>query len=196
MSFRSVQGRSAQRRFPAARPAFGSLTVSLATGLYLFLVTSRDFWMESWALLGARPGTLALVTGGFLCLFIVTCVAVSWKRVMKPLFAALLLLAAAAAWFMDEDGVFRPHASVQPLSLAVHMLVFGGLPAALLLWVKVVHRPFFWQLRGNLAIAVPMLAVALAIALTHATKYALIVEEDLKLADGGNAAGASIIRRP
>lgn len=201
MSFRSVQGRSAQARsvqarFPAARRAFGSLTVSLATGLYLFLITSRDFWMESWALLGARPGTLALVTGGFLCLFIAACVAVSWKRVMKPLFAALLLLAAAAAWFMDEDGVFRAGTSFQPLSLAVHMLVFGGLPVALLLWVKVVHRPFFWQLRGNLAIAVPMLAVALAIALTHATKYALIVEEDLKIADSGNAAGASVRHRP
>lgn len=181
-------------RFP--RPAFGSLTVSLVTSLYLFLVTSRDFWTESWALLGAHPGTLALVTGGVFCLFIATCVAASWKQVMKPLFVALLLVAAAAAWLMDEDGVFRAEASFQPLQLAVHMLVFGMLPAALLVWVRVVHRPFFWQLRGNLAIAVPMFAVALAVALTHTTKYALIVEEDLKVADSGNAAGASVIHRP
>lgn len=181
---------------PSAGPAFASLTVSLATGLYLFLLTSRDFWMESWVLLGARPGTLALVTGGLFCLFIATCVAISWKRVMKPLFAALLLLAAAAAWFMDEDGVFRAGSPFQPIGLALHMLVFGVLPAALLLWVKVVHRPFFWQLRGNLAIAVPLLTVAFAVTLTHATKYASIVEEDLKVADSSQAAGASIIRRP
>ena len=97
---------------------------------------------------------------------------------------------------MDEDGVFRAGSPFQPIGLALHMLVFGVLPAALLLWVKVVHRPFFWQLRGNLAIAVPLLAVALAVTLTHATKYASIVEEDLKVADSGQAAGASIIRRP
>lgn len=196
MSFRSPPS-----RFPAASPAFSSLAVSLATGLYLFLIASRDFWMESWALLGARPITLALVAGGLFCLFVATCVAFSCKRVLKPLFVTLLLLAAAAAWFMDEDGVFRAapagaEAAFQPLRLAFHMLAFGVLPATLLLWVKVVHRPFFWQLRGNLAIAVPMLAVALAIALTHATKYASIVEEDLKIAGSGNAADASVIHRP
>ncbi|MGJ7040989.1 lipid A ethanolaminephosphotransferase [Shinella sp. BE166] len=182
----------------SARPSFASLTVSLATGLYLFLITSRDFWMETWALLGARPDTLVLVTGGFFCLFIATCAIFSWKNVMKPLFILLLLIAAAAAWFMDDDGVFRATeqgegAAFQPIRFAFHMLAFAGIPAAFLLWVKVVHRPFFWQLRGNLAIAVPTLVVALAVALTHSGKYASIVEEDLKVADGGSAAGASLI---
>lgn len=178
------------------RPAFGSLTVSLLTGLYLFLLTSRDFWMETWGVLGARPGTLLLVAGGFFCLFIAICVALSWARVMKPVFVLLVLAAAAAAWFMDEDGFFHAapagETSFKPLRFAVHMLIFGGLPAILLLWVKVAHRPFFWQLRGNLAIAVPMLAIAIAVAVTHATKYARIVAEDLKVADSGN----TLIHRP
>lgn len=185
---------------PSHRPAFSSLTVSLVTGLYLFLITSRDFWMETWALLGARPATLVFVTGGFFCLFIATCATFSWKYAMKPLFVTLILTAATAAWFMDDDGVFRTapasgDAAFQPLPFAFHLLIFGGLPAALLLWVKVVHRPFFWQLRGNLAIAVPALLVAIVVASTHATKYALIVEQDLKVADS-SAAGAAVIHRP
>ncbi|MDX3977201.1 phosphoethanolamine transferase domain-containing protein [Shinella sp.] len=99
-----------------------------------------------------------------------------------------------------DDGVFRAAgeaATFQPLRFGFHMLAFAGIPAAFLLWAKVVHRPFFWQLRGNLALAVPTLVVAPAVALTHSGKYASIVEEDLKVADGGNAAGASFItRRP
>ena len=192
--------RPAPRLRSVPRPAFGSLTVGLATGLYLFLVTSRGYWMETWALLGARPGTLALVTAGVFCLFIATCAAFSWRQVMKPLFAVLLIAAATAAWVMDEDGVFRAApesaAAFQPLRFAFHMLVFGVAPAALLFWVKVVHRPFFWQLRGNLAIAVPTLVIALAVALTHSSKYASIVEEDMKLADSGNAVGGAVTRRP
>mgnify|MGYP001594204401 CR=1 FL=1 len=182
---------------PSHRPAFSSLTVSLFTGLYLFLITSRDFWMETWALLGARPATLVLVTGGFFCLFIATCATFSWKQVMKPLFAVLIFAAATAAWFMDDDGVFRTDgdAAFPPLRFALHMLIFGGLPAALLMWVKVIHRPFFWQLRGNLATAVPALLVAVVVASTHATKYASIVAEDWKVADS-SAAGAAVTHRP
>jgi len=182
------------------RPAFGSQTVGLVTGLYLFLVTSRDFWTETWAVLGARPGTLALMTAGVFCLFIAICAAFSWKQVMKPLFAALLIAAATAAWFMDDDGVFRAapnaEAAFQPLRFAFHLLVFGVAPAALLFWVKVAHRPFFWQLRGNLAIAVPTLVIALAIAATHAGKYASIVEDDMTVADSSSAVGAFVTQRP
>lgn len=64
-----------------------------------------------------------------------------------------------------------------------------------MLWVKVIHRPFFWQLRGNLAIAVPALFVAVVVASTHATKYASIVAEDWKLADS-SAAGTDVTHRP
>ena len=71
-------------------------------------------------------------------------------------------------------------ATFQPLRFGFHMLAFAGIPAAFLLGVKVVQRPFFWQLRGNLAMPCRR----------------SIVEEDL-VADGGNAAGASLItRRP
>ena len=171
------------------RPELGSITVSILTALYLLLVVNGSFWSKGWLYLEGRPTTFASIAIGIACLYIALCVAVSVKYVMKPIFILLILSAAGGAWFMDRFGVIIDIEMLRNVvetssaeaghmitpGLVLHMLAFGILPSLLLVWVRVRHRPFLWKLRGNLAVIVPALVIALVAGLSHARVYAAAV---------------------
>lgn len=184
---------SAQKQL-RLRPAVASQTAGILVGLYLFFMTSRDFWPEALSRLGERPATLSLLAAGLACLFVAACVIFSWKKMMKPLLAALVLAVAGAVWLLDEDSPFRSF-SDNAAGFTLHMLVFGAVPATLLLWMRVRHGSFFWQLRGNLAIAVPALAIALCVMATHLTDYISIAADEMTVADAADA-GATVTVLP
>lgn len=176
--------------FPAVwRPQLGSIAVSILTALYLLALTNRSFWSKGWLYLDGRPTTLFSIAVGIACLYIAFCVAVSLKYVMKPVFILLILASAAGAWFMDRYGVIIDMEMIRNAAetnsaeaghlitpgFVLHMLAYGVLPAALLLWVKVRHHTFFWKLRANLAIILPALVIALVAGLSHARVYAATV---------------------
>src|SRR5690606_28264384 len=176
--------------FPAVwRPQLGSIAVSILTALYLLALTNRSFWSKGWLYLDGRPTTLFSIAVGIASLYIAFCVAVSLKYVMKPVFILLILASAAGAWFMDRYGVIIDMEMIRNAAetnsaeaghlitpgFVLHMLAYGVLPAALLLWVKVRHHTFFWKLRANLAIILPALVIALVAGLSHARVYAATV---------------------
>lgn len=168
------------------RPQLRSITVSVLTALYLLALTNWSFWSKGWLYLEGRPATFASVAIAIACLYIALCVAVSLKYVMKPVFILLILVSAAAAWFMDGYGIILDKEMIRNVvdtnsaeaghlvtsGFLLHMLVFGGLPCLLLLWVNVRHHTFFWKVRANLALIVPMLVIALVAGLSHARTYA------------------------
>lgn len=171
------------------RPQLGSIAVSILTALYLLVLTNGSFWSKGWFYLGGRPTTFFSIAVGIACLYIAVCVAVSVKYLMKPIFILLILASAAGAWFMDRYGVIIDMEMIRNAAetnsaeaghlitpgFLLHMLVYGGLPAALLLWVKVRHNTFFWKLRANLAVILPAVVIALVAGLSHARLYASTV---------------------
>ena len=168
------------------RPQLGSIPVSILTALYLIALTNHSFWAKGWLYLDGRPTTFASIVIGIACLYIALCVAVSVKYLMKPLFILFIFTAAAGAWFMDQYGVIidmemmRNAAETNSAEAGhlitpgflLHMLVYGALPSALLLWVRVKHHTFFWKLRANLAVILPALVIALVAGFSHARVYA------------------------
>jgi len=171
------------------RPQLSSITVSILTAFYLLALSNRSFWSKGWLYLDGRPTTFASIAIGIVCLYVALCVAVSMKYVMKPVFILLIFAGAAGAWFMDRYGVIIDMEMIRnaaetnsaeaghlitPTFLS-HMLLYAVLPSALLVWVRVRHQTFFWKLRANLALIVPLLVVALVAGLSHARVYAAAV---------------------
>jgi len=177
------------RRAGLWRPELGSVTVGILTALYLLVLTNWSFWSKGWRYLEGRPTTLAFIAIGLACLYIALCVAVSLKYVMKPLFIVLIMASAAGAWFMDRFGVIIDIEMIRNAAetnsaeaghlvtpgFVLHMLAYGVLPSLLLVFVKVRHRNFLGKLRGNLAVIVPALVIALVAGLSHARVYAATV---------------------
>ncbi|MGH6858785.1 MAG: phosphoethanolamine transferase [Phyllobacterium sp.] len=168
-----------------ARPGIGSVSLSIIVALYLIATANLTFWGKTFALLGGQPLASAFLMIGLACAFIALCVSVSLKYVTKPIFIALVLVSAATSWFMDNYGVI---VDVEMLQSAVnttnaeaghfintafvwHMLLFGVLPAVLIAWVKVKHRPYLQKVKWNMAVIAPALLILLLAAFAHASTY-------------------------
>ena len=183
------EGTGQTGRGPLWRPQLGSIVVSILTALYLLALTNHSFWSKGWLYLDGRLATFASIAIGIACLYIALCVAVSLKYAMKPIFIMLILASAAGAWFMDTYGVIIDMEMIRNAAetnsaeaghlitpgFLLHMLVYGVLPSAILMWVRVRHHTFFWKLRANLAIIVPALVIALVAGLSHGRAYAAAV---------------------
>lgn len=168
-----------------ARPRIGSVTLSVIVAVYLIATANATFWAKTALLLNDQTVAFVYLAFGLTCAFIALCVSVSVKYLIKPFFIALILLSASASWFMDNYGTI---VDVEMLQSAVsttnaeaghlvtsayvwHMLAFGVVPAALIVWARVDHRTYLQKLKWNMAVIAPALLFFAIAALSHASTY-------------------------
>jgi len=170
-----------------SRPQIGSITLSVLTALYLIAFTNRTFFTRSFEYFDNHL-SLAAFSFGLACLFAAFTIAISVKYLVKSILILMVLSAASASWFMDGFGTIIDvdmirNAATTTSSEAghlitpayvLHMTVFGILPAVLIAWVRVKHRPFFAKVRWNLTAIVPLLLIALACGVSSARSIAAV----------------------
>ncbi|NUS39347.1 MAG: phosphoethanolamine--lipid A transferase [Lysobacter sp.] len=153
------------------RPVVRAGGVVLATALFLLLVANLRFWQVAFAALPA--GTLAqvrfVVAFGAVLLgaILLVLLPLAFGRLLKPWLALVLLLSAAAAFFMHDYGAVVDRFALQSVfetdareatewlsgrALGT-LLLLGGLPAALVAWVRIERRPWRAELVGWLKLA-------------------------------------------
>src|SRR3954471_14075174 len=143
---------------PMRRPSLHTETLVLACALYLLLACNAPFWRA--ALAGrdwTSGGTWSLAIAMFASFtgaYVAFTALLATRWTVRPLLAALVLVAAALSYYMDRYAIFfdrsmlRNVLATNPgearellgLDFAVHMLVFGVLPAALLCWPRLLRR--------------------------------------------------------
>ncbi|PWK92059.1 phosphoethanolamine transferase [Fulvimonas soli] len=166
-----------RRPFAAFRLRLSSPVAALLLSAYFLLALNHSLWRALWPLFhgGGAGGAGFFVS---LCLFLVCYLnllftLLLWPRVGKPLVCALLLVSAAAAYFMDSYGValdrdmienvFQTNPSearalVTP-ALLWHLALYGALPALLFARLRIAWAPRRQWLRA-LAGALATLALA------------------------------------
>jgi lipid A ethanolaminephosphotransferase len=172
---------------PSIRPQIGSVTLALIGALYLLAFTNRTFFTRAYAYFDNHL-SLAAFALGLACLFAAFTITLSVKYLLKPVLVLMIMSAAAGSWFLDRFGtiidvdMIRNAAQttsseaghlVTPAFL-MHMAVFGFVPAFLVCWVKIKHRPFFSKVGWNLAAIVPLLLIALACGVSSARSIASV----------------------
>lgn len=167
------------------RPRIGSITLAVLAALYLLVFTNQTFWSKAYGDFASRLA-LAAFAFGLLALFCAFTITISAKYIIKPLLIFMILSAAAASWFMDNFGTVidvdmirnaaqtttseAGHLVTPPFAL--HMFLLGIIPAALIAWVRIEHRPFLAKVRWNLIAIIPLLLVALACGISSARSVA------------------------
>jgi lipid A ethanolaminephosphotransferase len=144
---------------PLRRPGLHTETLILACALYLLLGCNAPFWRA--ALAGrdwAAGGTWSLAVAMFASFtgaYVAFTGLLATRWTVKPLLAALVLLAAALSYYMDRYAIFFDRTMLRNVlatnvgearellgvDYVIHMVLFGVLPAALLWWPRVLPRP-------------------------------------------------------
>ncbi|RDJ09524.1 phosphoethanolamine transferase [Rhizobium grahamii] len=173
------------------RPQIGSIPLSAITALYLVLFTNGTFWGKVHAYLGATPTAVAALYLAISVLFVAFATAFSAKYVIKPVLIFLVLAASLAAWFTDSFGVIvdsdmiRNAMETTPAEanhlitpdFLWHVLLFAVIPIALILWVRVVHRPVLQKLWWNSVTIVGCLVIFGAVAGVYAKEYTAAIRQ-------------------
>ena len=167
------------------RPSLGAGTLLVVVVAYLVIALNVRFWSIVFAspgLAGAHAAKLIVAVGAALfALTLLMLLPLSLRWTFRPGLAAVLLLAAAAAFFIGDYGaVIDRHALASVYAtdareagewLSLRMLLFiagfGALPAALLWWVRIDWRSMPRELWSRIklgALAFALLAVAAGMA--------------------------------
>jgi lipid A ethanolaminephosphotransferase len=143
-----------------ARPAVHLETLVLLCAAYVMLAGNGPFWRAALAGRGwdqaATWGFSAAIFVSLTALYIAVTALVSNRYTVRPLLALILVVTASASYYMDRYSVYmdRPMLAnvlatnykeareLLGLGMALHILVFGVLPAALLWWPRLKTRPF------------------------------------------------------
>jgi lipid A ethanolaminephosphotransferase len=171
-------------RFPDAaggrRPAVHTETLLACAAVFILLTGNGPFWRA--ALAGrawAEPATWLFAGAVFVsvsALYFALTALVSTRHTVKPLLTVLLLVTAAASYFMDRYSIYLDRTMLRNVTatnykeagellgwgLAGHLLAFGVVPSALVWWPRIRQRP--WRraaaVRAGFVAAALVLAVA------------------------------------
>jgi lipid A ethanolaminephosphotransferase len=175
----------AERSF---RPKLGSVTLSILTALYILAIANQTFWARAYGYLSAYPLAFAGFIIGISALMIAALTTVSVKYLTKPALIFFVLVAVTASWFTDQYGVIIDREMIRNAAVTtqaesqhlitpafiMHMLLTGILPSLLILWVRIVHRPFLKKFVWNMAVIVPCIVVFAIVGLGFSKTYAAV----------------------
>ncbi|MDP2122523.1 MAG: phosphoethanolamine--lipid A transferase [Hoeflea sp.] len=161
------------------RPSLGSTPLALCVTAWIVLLLNTVFWTRTIEAFGDHGMALVAFAIGMSALLAALFVSVTLKYATKPIFILALVSAAAAAWFMNRFGIVidadmignaaqtTPAEAGHLLTPAFvrHMLIYAVLPSLLVAIVRIVHRPFGAKVKHNLALIIPLLLLALIMAL-------------------------------
>lgn len=138
------------------RPSAAPLTLKLLVSLFLIATANATFWTRLGEVQSGHP---AMIAGGGVIAFatILFCISVfTLPGLVRPVLALALILGAVASYFQDQLGVVIDRDMLQnavnttgnesrhlmTVGFIAHLVLFGLLPAALVMWVK--PHPMRW----------------------------------------------------
>lgn len=208
---------------PVRRPLISVELLLLLCCAWLVLTGNGPFWRAALEGRSWQAGStwvfattlLAALTSAYLAF----CALLATRHTVRPLLTALLLVTAAASYYVDRYAIYLDRAMLRNVlathydearellgwGLAWHLLVFGGAPAAVLWWPRLKQRPPLRALAvrtGWIAGAVVVSAASVlgvfadfaSLMRNHREVRHLITPGNLVAAAAGNAWGRA--RRP
>jgi lipid A ethanolaminephosphotransferase len=157
-------------------------TLTLAASLWLALPGNLPLWQALWrATGGARADNLIFLASLAVCVLAWTFLLLSliaWGRATRPVLAGVLLVSAAAGYFMETYGILLDHGMMANIAqthaaealdlvtwrLGVWVLAFGVLPAALIARAPLARETWTREL-GVKALTMGAAAACLAVLL-------------------------------
>jgi lipid A ethanolaminephosphotransferase len=174
-------------RFSCAPLTLASLVI-----LYAFVAFNITFWGKGFEIFGTNFVQLAVFTGAVFLLTLAFFAMFNLPYLMKPFLAFTLVLGAVTSYYMDKLGVVIDRDMIQNVAtttvteskhlltgaFVLHVLVFGVLPAALMLvFVRLKPQKIWVAVVSPVLVPVLCIALAAGLLMSHYKTYASVLRE-------------------
>ncbi|SFR37775.1 lipid A ethanolaminephosphotransferase [Litoreibacter janthinus] len=143
-----------------------------------------DIFADSWGLLIVFNFALYFLFVAFLSIF-------SFRHLVKPAMAGLLVLSAVTSYYMDALGVIIDREMIQNVAtttmteskhlftpgFVLHVALFGIMPAAVVLWVKIKRVSWVGTLGATAGLMVLGIALGAGLLMSNYKAYSSILRE-------------------
>lgn len=169
---------SAKSRLRISRPELSQTAYILVVTLFIMAAHNFTFWSRTWEIFN---GDLTQVAGWGIAVSMLTVLTLGlfgFRWLLKPMAVFLLILASVTSYFMDTLGIVIDREMIQNAMLTtateskhlltvnffLHILIWGLLPAAAALWIRV--RPTtvwgsLWRWAATVTAAIAIFGAAL-----------------------------------
>lgn len=173
------------------RPRVGAIPLGFLTVLYLLTFNNDLFWRRGIEIFAHHELMFGALVVALISLAVAVVSIFSLRYVLKPVCVFLILVAALSSYFMDNFGISINSRMVEyavtttvseakhylTVDFLLHMLLFGVLPSALVLLVRVKRPAFSRELRSVGVYAALGLVIAIGIVGFNYRTYASVFRE-------------------
>ena len=189
---------------PDVRPnCMAPLSFAVIVGCWLMAATNVSFWKHAFLYFGGLTGPFLAFVAAMCLILLAIFMFLAIPELQKRLAYAAILLAAVAAYFMDNFGFVvdrnmlatmsemkRDYAGYVVLAgFGMHMILFGLAPIAFLSEINLDARPRVGCMARHAVAAASALAVAATLMLANFTNIAAVLHEHPDLMKRFNPGG-------
>lgn len=177
------------------RPGLTPVQLNLAVATGLMGLYNATFWGHLFRIFQGQTLTALVFAGAVWALMMLVLTLIAVRRAQKPVLVVVVLIAAGASHYADSLGVMVDREMIQnALTTTVtesrhlitpaflrHMALFGVLPGALILWVRL-RRATVWRgLAGWALVAAGSAAMVVGLLFTDLASYSTVLRGNKEL---------------
>ena len=184
---------SLKERFPILdkSPRLSPVALVGLTCIFVFGVYNATFWTKAFEIFQGHPASFVeyILAVYFLLVGIFSLFGFPW--VVKPFLIFIVILSAITSYYMDNLGVIIDRDMIQNVMVTTmteskhlitfgfvsHVVVFGILPALLLLWVRIKRQSLFKTIGAPVLTTVVCLTLAAGLLMADLKSYSSILRE-------------------
>ena len=173
------------------RPTLSVPAVTVLVMGFILLTANMSFYKKGLEIFSGHMLSFVGLIIGVTLISLACGLVVSSKWLMKPLFSAFLIEAAAISYFADNYGVIVNRDMIQnavtttsaeavPLltsGFLLHLFIFGIIPVVILWWLKIDRKPMWQAFKRNAMLIAGCLIITVAIIGSNFATYASTYRE-------------------
>ncbi len=177
------------------RPELSPFLLNVIVSVYLMALCNTTFWGHLFRIFEGQPVAAWVFAGAVWALMLLVISVLAVRGAQKPVLIALLIIAAITSFYMDTLGVVIDRDMIQNAmtttmaeskhlitpQFLIHVGLYGVLPAALVIWVRV-RRATVWRgLAGWALVTAGSAALVVGLLFTNMKGYATVLRADKEL---------------
>ena len=176
-------------------PVLTPLVLNALVATYLLALCNATFWGHLFRIFEGRTATALVFAGAVWALMLLVIALLAVRRLQKPVLIALILIAAVTSYYVDVLGVVVDRDMIQnamtttfaeskhliTLHFVTHVVVYGVIPAALVLLVRVRRGSVLRGLAGTGIVATVAVALLVGLLFTNLKAYSTVLRADKEL---------------